>query len=218
MSALRKNIGAYFVLGIIGITGLNGSILYRTKISKIQGIGMLISFIGVAIVLCKGSLENIIHLKFTSGDLIMLGGLLCWTIYNVCIHKYVKDSTTVQTTTYTMIFGTLGLMIVAFFTNDHLYNIFEGQSPKIISDLFYIGTIGTVLPQLFWINGTKKIGAHHISIYFNFMPVFTVFITIISGHFPNILVLLGIGVVILGVLTSRGAIKLPRRYKLSRCM
>ena len=95
---------------------------------------------------------------------------------------------------------------------------FEGQSLKIIIDLFYAGIFGTVLAYLFWVNGTHQIGAHHISIYFNFMPVFAVFIGIISGQFPNILVLLGICIVILGVLISRGAIKLPRRYKLSRCM
>ena len=138
--ALQKNWIAFIVLGLLGITGLNlaffiglkttsainGALIMATspittallaamidkyKITIVQSVGMLTSLLGVFIVVSNGSIINLVSLNFSSGDLIIMLGNLAWATYTVGSRKYISNSTPLQTTTYTMLFGTIGIVL-----------------------------------------------------------------------------------------------------------
>ncbi|MGY8990325.1 MAG: DMT family transporter, partial [Rhodospirillales bacterium] len=52
-----------------------------------QAFGVLISFLGVAVILCRGNLDVLMNLRFASGDLIMLGAAICWSLYTVLVKR-----------------------------------------------------------------------------------------------------------------------------------
>ena len=233
--ALQKNWIAFIALGLLGITGfnlaffiglkttsaINGSLIMATspittallaamidkhKISLIQTVGMLISLFGVVIVVSNGSIMNLISLNFSSGDLIIMLGNLAWATYTVGSRKYISNSTPLQTTTYTMLFGTIGILLFTVYNNNLLISL-NNITIKNHLILVYMGICGTVLAYLFWNFGIKEIGAANTAVFFNLVPVFTMILALFTGSVPNLLQISGALIVICGVILATGSYK-----------
>lgn len=233
--ALQKNWIAFIALGLLGITGfnlaffiglkttsaINGSLIMATspittallaamidkhKISLIQTVGMLISLFGVVIVVSNGSIMNLISLNFSSGDLIIMLGNLAWATYTVGSRKYISNSTPLQTTTYTMLFGTIGILLFTVYNNNLLISL-NNITIKNHLILVYMAVCGTVLAYLFWNFGIKEIGAANTAVLFNLVPVFTMILALFTGSVPNLLQISGALIVICGVILATGSYK-----------
>ncbi len=63
---------------------------------------------------------------------------------------------------------------------------------------------------LFWFNGIQKLGAGRASIFFNFVPVFSMLVALLAGQSLNIWQLIGTALVMLGVMSSGGFIQIKR--------
>ena len=147
LAPLKANAIPYVVLGIVGIFGfnalffvgleytspLNGALIMGTNpllttvlarlilkdpITKRQIIGIFFALVGVLLVITQGSLEIIKDLSFSIGDLIILAGNLCWSLYGVLGRRFVKGSNSMATTTYSMIIGAISLITVSLFTSN----------------------------------------------------------------------------------------------------
>ena len=233
--ALQKNWIAFIALGLLGITGfnlaffiglkttsaINGSLIMATspittallaamidkhKISLIQTVGMLISLFGVVIVVSNGLIMNLISLNFSSGDLIIMLGNLAWATYTVGSRKYISNSTPLQTTTYTMLFGTIGILLFTVYNNNLLISL-NNITIKNHLILVYMAVCGTVLAYLFWNFGIKEIGAANTAVFFNLVPVFTMILALFTGSVPNLLQISGALIVICGVILATGSYK-----------
>ena len=62
---------------------LISSYFYKERLNVIQFLGLALCFIGVVSIIAKGDLSLLISLKFTSGDLWMLGAAIGWAL--ICI-------------------------------------------------------------------------------------------------------------------------------------
>ncbi|KAB8028584.1 DMT family transporter [Fluviispira multicolorata] len=239
---LKENIIIYILLGFIGVAGFNSFFLIGLKHSSaincalimstnplltnifakyilkkeiftFQKIGMIISFVGVLLILTQGSLDTLLKLKFSAGDWIIIIGNICWALYGVLCLRYLKNSSALATTASTMFFGTLVLIILAFFEGN-VSQVFQ-QNISIYSAIAYMGICGAVLAYLFWNTGVAKLGAGTTSLFFNFVPVFTVLISILLGHPVLMIQILGGAIILLGVLTSSNFIRIPLKTKRS---
>ena len=233
--ALQKNWIAFIALGLLGITGfnlaffiglkttsaINGALIMATspittallaamidkhKITVVQSVGMLTSLLGVVIVVSNGSINNLVSLNFSSGDLIIMLGNLAWATYTVGSRKYISNSTPLQTTTYTMLFGTIGIVLFTFYNNNLLISL-NNITIKNHLLLVYMAVCGSVLAYLFWNLGIKEIGAANTAVFFNLVPVFTMILSLCSGLQPNPLHISGALIVICGVILATGSYK-----------
>lgn len=233
INAFKLNWKPLILLGLCGITGfnlaffiglqttsaLNGALIMATspvttilissitekhRISLPQTVGMLISLIGVILVISHGDINNILKLHFTRGDLIILLGNLAWATYTVGCRRFISDSTPLQTTAFTMLFGTIGIVVFSFYQSDLIKEIEEISTYNQII-LIYMGLVGSVLAYLFWNVGIKELGAANTSLFFNFVPVFTLLLSFITGTIPNLLQLAGALLVISGVIYATGS-------------
>ncbi|MCX8580872.1 DMT family transporter [Gilliamella sp. B3482] len=233
INAFKLNWKPLILLGLCGITGfnlaffiglqttsaLNGALIMATspvttilissitekhRVSLPQTVGMLISLIGVILVISHGDINNILKLHFTRGDLIILLGNLAWATYTVGCRRFISDSTPLQTTAFTMLFGTIGIVVFSFYQSDLIKEIEEISTYNQII-LIYMGLVGSVLAYLFWNVGIKELGAANTSLFFNFVPVFTLLLAFITGTIPNLLQLAGALLVISGVIYATGS-------------
>lgn len=233
ISTFRLNWKPLILLGLCGITGFNlaffiglqttsalngalimatspvttiliSSIIEKHRVSLPQTVGMLISLIGVILVISHGDINNILKLHFTRGDLIILLGNLAWATYTVGCRRFISDSTPLQTTAFTMLFGTIGIVVFSFYQSDLIKEIEEISTYNQII-LIYMGLVGSVLAYLFWNVGIKELGAANTSLFFNFVPVFTLLLAFITGTIPNLLQLAGALLVISGVIYATGS-------------
>lgn len=233
ISTFRLNWKPLILLGLCGITGFNlaffiglqttsalngalimatspvttiliSSIIEKHRVSLPQTVGMLISLIGVILVISHGDINNILKLHFTRGDLIILLGNLAWATYTVGCRRFISDSTPLQTTAFTMLFGTIGIVVFSFYQSDLIKEIEKISTYNQII-LIYMGLVGSVLAYLFWNVGIKELGAANTSLFFNFVPVFTLLLAFITGTIPNLLQLAGALLVISGVIYATGS-------------
>lgn len=232
----------YILLGIIGIFGfntffflgmkytspLNGALIMGTNplvtalfayfilknpITKQQMLGMAFALVGVVLVLTQGSLEIIRTLSFSKGDLLILAGNICWALYGVLGRKYLNGSSSMETTTYTMVIGSLCLTILTvFLPSPHplSYVTFSAWGAILFMALFT-----SVLGYLWWNKGMATIGASNTSLFFNLVPVVTMILSIITGATISLPQIVGTCLVILGVLSASGFLRLKRKQKVS---
>lgn len=59
--------------------------MLKKSFSRRQAFGVVVSFIGVAVILCRGNLEILMDLRFAPGDLIMLVAAICWSLYTILV-------------------------------------------------------------------------------------------------------------------------------------
>jgi drug/metabolite transporter (DMT)-like permease len=232
----------YILLGIIGIFGfnafffsgmqytspLNGALIMGTNplvtaifayfilknpITKQQMLGISFALVGVILVLTQGSLEIIQTLSISKGDLLILAGNLCWALYGVLGRKYLNGSSSMETTTYTMIVGSLCLLILGAFS----------PSPQLLSHatwsawgaILFMALFTSVLGYLWWNKGMATIGASNTSLFFNLVPVVTMILSILTGALITLPQVIGTCLVIVGVLTASGFLSLRKKQKVS---
>ncbi len=106
-----------------------------------------------------------------------------------------------------MLFGaiTLGLLSVIF--EDPLTAIASAPLNAHLA-MAYVVICSTMIAYLFWFNGIQKLGAGRASVFFNFVPVFSMIIALLTGQTLNIWQLLGTVLVMLGVMSSGGFFKI----------
>lgn len=89
---------------------LFGALFYSTPIRGIQSVGVVAGFVGIAILLMKGSFENMVNLEFNTGDLLILVASVSWAIYSLNIKTYQTDVSLVSRTLFLALFGSLWLL------------------------------------------------------------------------------------------------------------
>jgi drug/metabolite transporter (DMT)-like permease len=237
---VRKYGKMYILLGILGIFGfnsffflgmkytspLNGALIMatnpllstilayfilKTPFTRRQLIGTIFALIGVILVITQGSWEVLTTLSISIGDYLILLGNLCWSLYGVLGRKYLSHSSSMETTTYTMIVGSLCLIVLSiFFPSPHpLSKITLAAWGAVL----FMAIFTSVLGYLWWNKGMETIGVGNTSLFFNLVPVVTMVISIITGTPVSISQILGTILVILGVLTSTGFLKFKKGQK-----
>lgn len=237
LEVLRRNRLAFTTLGVIGIAGFNGSlfvglqtshpvtaalimattpistslieaILYRRCPSLISIVGAAVSLVGVGLVLTNGAILQGATMTFAAGDPVIVFGSLCWAVYTVGCRAYIKEATPLETTAWTITFGTLALIGIAFVIEHPVASMLFGSTSSHLSIIF-MGIAGSVLAYLFWTVGIAVRGSAQTAMYFNLVPVFALLISIAQGANPGLYRTMGVIVTIIGVTLGSGGLKLP---------
>lgn len=221
-AVLRRNVVAFAILGLIGITGFNAAlflgletsspvnaalimgtsplttslldaVLNRRRPAAITLAGMAVSLIGVA--LTVGAFSGA---HFASGDLLIGGGSLAWALYSIGCRRWVAGSAPLETTVWTMVFGTLVLMVIALALESPL-RVIATASPVFWLASLHMALIGSVLAFVFWQIGIARRGAAATSVLFNLVPVSALSVAAGFGRMPGWSQALGVGLAIFGV-------------------
>ncbi len=228
---LKQHAMMYTILGVIGIFGfnalfflgmkftspVNGALIMATNplittifskyilgtpISKQQAWGISFSLLGVILVLTQGSWSVISSLSFSVGDMLILLGNVCWALYGVLGRRYLRNSSSLQTTTSTMVAGACFLVMLSSVTS-HPQPV-SGVPVEAWGAIAFMAFFTTVLGYLFWNEGVKAIGASKTSIFFNVVPVVTMILSWLSGMSVTWIQIGGAILVFVGVVFASG--------------
>lgn len=235
-SRLRRNLLPFIILGVIGVGGFTGSLFVglqtshpitaalimattpisanilealvnRRAPSADRIVGMIVSLFGTLLVITKGQVL-VGHIEFAPGDLLILGGSVGWAVYTVGIRASVVGATPLETTTWTMLFGTIVLGLIAFLVESPATVAFTGSASSYLA-ILWMGIGGSILAYLFWNVGIAVRGPGKTAILFNFVPIFTLLIEIAMGTMPHFAQIAGVVITIFGVLIAQGRISIP---------
>ncbi|MFP6789239.1 MAG: DMT family transporter [Thalassolituus sp.] len=176
--------------------------LLGSKINRQQVLGIAIAFIGVTLVITGG---NFTQLQIAIGDLWMLGACFVWSLYSVGSKRYAPHIPSMQFARWTVSIGAVALIALALIVEQPLHTIPQ-LSFKSHAVLLYMSIFGSVLAYIFWLKGVQEIGPDKSAIAFNFVPVFTLLVSLILGVYPDGIQISGLVLVLAGVLAFNGVL------------
>ena len=152
-------------------------IIYNSKISYLQFIGVIVSFVGFVNIIIRGDILNLGSLSFVVGDIWMLGCVSCWALYSAMIRKIPKE---IDNLSFLFLIFFIGTIFVLPF---YIFESFINQSFAINEQngfllVLYVGIGPALISYLLWIKAIKIIGANNSGLFLNLIPIFSSLISI----------------------------------------
>ncbi|MBM7572399.1 DMT family transporter [Aquibacillus albus] len=148
-----------------------GFILLKETFTKLQLFGVVFSFIGVIIVITRGSIDMILSLSFNPGDLTMLVAMLTWSIYSILIKKHAWKFPTYGGL---LVMSVIAVVILAPFAAIEVNQLSSIEwSPSVGAGLLYLGIFPSLVALVAYNKGINAIGPAKASIFLNLIPIFT---------------------------------------------
>lgn len=141
--------------------------------------------------------------QVAAGDVWMLVACLLWCLYSVLMRKYAGHVPPLQQARWTIVCGAAALLAMALLREQPL-QLMTQQTTATWLLLVYMALCGTVLAYLFWLRGVAQLGPQRTAIAFNLVPVFTLLVNLLLGHWPQPEQFAGLVLVLAGVLIASG--------------
>ncbi|MBS5908246.1 MAG: DMT family transporter [Dysgonomonas mossii] len=191
-------------INISFISGLNpimisvwAVIFLKEKYNLYQVIGAILALIGVIIILFKGDIQTLFSLRYKIGDLYMFIAVASHGLYAMCskiASKYVNPINAI------MYSGILGLLLFLPFGYSEIE--IPAFNYKLTLYILVTAILGTAISQYFFVTSIKNIGASASGIIMNFIPVFTMLLSLLflgnKIEYPQIVgwIIITIGIVV----------------------
>ena len=98
---------------------LISTLFFKEKINGIRILGVIICIFGVIAIIVKGNIGLLFQLKFTSGDLWMLGASLGWALYTIYLFNWKSSLPILERFSLIAMFGAISLF--PFFILEEVY-------------------------------------------------------------------------------------------------
>jgi len=189
-------------LGIIqstmpGLILLGSFLIYGARINHIQGIGLVIAFAGVVVVVTQGSLEQLFHLTFNTGDLLMLLACLFYSGYTIGLRSRPNIGGMVMMGYFAIAAWIATIPLVAIETR------FTGLIWPDVDGwliILYVAIMPSFLSQVFFMRGVDLIGPGQAGLYTNLVPIYGAILAVfILGEALHLYHVTALGLVFYGI-------------------
>lgn len=170
-----------------------------------------LAFVGVLLVVTRGSADFIETPRQLLGDLIGLVGASCWVVYTAGIGR-LRGWSTWRVTVLTMLPGTAAslTLTVALSVAGLVAVPSLADLRSVAFEIAYLSFAGVLLSMLAWNFGSRRIGVLNSSLLINFMPVTTFAFRALQGHAIAAVEVLGAGLVVAALIANN--LYLRRQY------
>jgi drug/metabolite transporter (DMT)-like permease len=151
------------------------------QVTKKRIIGILLSFLGVVIVMfSKISPEEFtLTNMFFIGCVLMLMSAFCWALYSLVGKRLLKTYDEFVITTYAFALGTL-LYLPFVYTN--IFTMIQHTSFNGWLAVLYLALTCSIFGYLGWYYALKHMDASKAAVFLNFIPLFTILMSVILGE------------------------------------
>jgi drug/metabolite transporter (DMT)-like permease len=193
------NYNTFAYLGLQTTTATNGVLLASTTpvlivllswlllgqgVGVRQGLGLLLSLIGVLAIVSEGDLARLVAIRPNSGDLWILAASLDWALYSVCLRWRPAGLEPLVFLTATVALGCVPLAGL------YAWELSLGRgfaaTPGNLAALGYMALFPSVLAYVIWNRAVAGLGANRTGQYIHLMPVFgALFAIALLGERPR---------------------------------
>lgn len=238
---VRANLPALLALALLGVAGFN-TLVYTAlttttatnavllnaampavimalswaalgeRISRLQALGLAISFIGVVTIVARGDWTGLRALTATPGDLWVLGAVLCWSAYTVLLRWRPPGLDPVAFLAFIVPAGCLALL--PLYLAERAGGAAMETGAAVFASLAYFALFPSLASYLCWNRAVAEVGPSRAGLFIHLMPVFgTLLAVVFLGERPQVFHAAGVVLVFGGIwLTTRpAAARLPAR-------
>ncbi len=172
---------------------------------------VLLSLSGVALIMARGTLQNLLSLDLNPGDLVYLLNTFLWAGYSVTCRLVVGRVGALETSAWTLLLGAPLIWPGAGYEISRIGSDF--LTPKTVGVFIYLGFFTSVLAFWLWTIGVQRLGPARSSLMYNAIPFFAAILAwLILGESIAWYHLAGGALIISGAyLGSAPAATLPRQ-------
>ncbi len=164
-------------LALIGTTSspifsfILARIFLKEKIPPFRLLGLLVCIAGILLLLSRGSIDILLHFKFTEGDWWVLGGAFSFAVYNIMARK--KPSG-ISPSSYLLVTFWIGtLLLLPFFVWEQMHTPHMPWSISLTGIVLYLGAGASVVAFFCWNAAIAHLGASRTAIFGNLIPIFS---------------------------------------------
>lgn len=195
-----SNMALIYAATPIGIA-VTGGLLFGERLSLAQGVAMLLACCGVLLVISQGDPVRLVEVRFTGGDLWMLGAGVAWVAYSVLQQKWPAPLSSVQRLFCIAVGGLVWLVPLAALESAFF------QGPAITGQALLLmaaaGLVPGVLAYLMYNFMVAQIGATRAGLAMYLSPLYAAVVAyLVFGEVPHWFHLAGAALVIPGLLVS----------------
>jgi drug/metabolite transporter (DMT)-like permease len=150
---------------------LMSSLLFKQKITKIQGIAVLITYAGLVLAFANEANLQIDGNNFYKGALLILACAFTYAAYIVGSGKLIPVLGAAKFNSYAMSFAAIAVLVHFFISSTE--SLFDFSSQVYLYS-FLMALIGTVIPSYLVAEGIKRIGSNNAAIVGSVGPVSTI--------------------------------------------
>ena len=181
---------------------LFSSFLHLEKVERRVWQSVIISFLGVALIVLGSGKPLTLTEQSLAGDLLILTGTMCWSIYTVLSKPLLERYTPLKLTSLTIAMGTPLLVLVSIpsiYTQD--WNVIPTQGWL---SLAFSACLAIALGYAIWYTGVSRIGSTRTSLYEYLITVIAVATAwIFLYESMNLIQIAGAALVFVGLYLSR---------------
>lgn len=175
-------------------------VLFRTRLTAAQAIGILTSLAGVLVIIARGDFAALLTIGFNKGDLYYLVALLIFGIYQAMM-PYRPQIHPLAFLGFAIGCGALlNIPFVVWEVASGHTTVFDAETAL---TLFYVIIFPSVLAYLCFNRGVELIGANRSAPFYHLIPVFgSVLAIAFLGERPQLFHLVGYALVLAGVFVA----------------
>jgi drug/metabolite transporter (DMT)-like permease len=167
-STTAVNIG--IIQGSIPMLVLIGAfVAYRTRVGRLQVVGVLVTMLGVAIVASGGELARLATFALNFGDVLMIGACVLYAGYTVGLSRRPPVS---PLALFTVMTGAAFVSSLPLGLAEAALGQFQWPTPAGWLILALVTLFPSFLAQIFFIQGVSLIGPSRAGAFVNLVPVF----------------------------------------------
>ena len=176
-------------------------VFLKDSIGPVQMLGILVSFLGVAIVITDGDLFRLLHLTFTTGDIWMVVAALVWAGYSITVKMRPDDLDPLVMLTVITGFGSLFLLPLYIWESQTIKPM--PLTPSSFMTVGYITFIASLLAYAAYNKGVSLIGPAKAGISIHLMPGWVALLAVLFlGERLHSYHIIGIACIALGILLN----------------
>ena len=136
-----------------------------------EWLGLGVSATGVAVILARGEWQRLAALEFNAGDLLMLGAMIVWSVYTLCLPRRPLE---LSAFAYTFVAGAFGLAGLAPF---YAWELATGRGAfaltgEVVAGILYTAVFASIVATATFNFGVDGAGAARASFFTHLVPVF----------------------------------------------
>lgn len=193
-------IGSAIIAMIPLVTPIAARIFLKERLTAMNIVGFIISFVGVIVLLLNKNLEFTASLK---GILFLCGAVLVAVGYSIALIRLTKFYKPLTITWMQNIIGMIYFIPTAIIMERFQPSTFANVSSYIVPVLC-LGVFCSAIAYALWAFAFSKLGASRANVYSNLIPVFTaIFSYLLAIEALTVNKIIGILVVVVGLVLSQ---------------
>lgn len=187
------NIGIIQAL-IPGISLVLALMLLRQRLTPAAIVGAATAFIGVLLVVSNGQLGQLVQQGLNRGDALMVGAVLSYALYSTLL-KHWQVAISAMQMMYLQMLAAIIVQLPLFLLQPK-----TGLNMDNIPLVLYACLAASMIAPLAWMYGVRLMGPSRIAIFFNLMPILSLFIAALTlGEAIELYHWIGTAIILLGV-------------------